>query len=70
MYHVEKEVLKFLTHPILLLTRMPPSISLLPLFKTLCISFKDKKAYIKRCTCFFLIKSAIVAYSKEVGALP
>jgi hypothetical protein len=69
MYYVEKEVLKFLAHQLLLLTRTPPSISPPPLFKTLYICFEDKKAYIKRRTCSFLVKRAVVAYGREVGAL-
>jgi hypothetical protein len=48
---------------------MPPSISPPPLFKALCIAFKDKKAYIKRRICSFLVKRAVVAYGREVGAL-
>jgi hypothetical protein len=69
MYHVEKEVLKILAPPISLLT-----------WSTLCIqpprpltvprmSFEDKKAYIKRRMCSILVKRAVVAYGREVGAL-
>jgi hypothetical protein len=32
-------------------------------------SFKDKNAYIKRRICSFLVKRAMVAYNREVGAL-
>jgi hypothetical protein len=70
MYHVEKEVLKFLVHLILLLTRQPLYIQRPHLFTILYMSFEDKKAYIKRRICFFLAKRAVVAHSREVGALP
>jgi hypothetical protein len=69
MYYVKKEVLKILAPLILLLTQQPLCIQPLRPLIVLRISFKDKKAYIKRRICFFLVKRAIVAYGREVGAL-
>jgi len=51
------------------LTRQPLYIQQPHLFIILYISFEDKKAYIKRRTCSFLVKKAVVVYSREVGAL-
>ena len=69
MYHVKKEVLKFLAPPISLLTQQPLCIQPPRPLTVLRMSFEDKKAYIKRRTCSFLVKRAVVAYGREVGAL-
>jgi hypothetical protein len=69
MYHVKKEVLKILAPPILLLTRQPLCIQPPRPLIVLRMSFEDKKAKIKRRIYSFLVKRAVVACGKEVGAL-
>ena len=55
-----KPIFPYLKHLYILLLR--------PLI-VLRISFKDSKAYIKRHIYSFLVKSTIIAYNREVGAL-
>ena len=54
---------------LIFLTRQPLYIQQPHLFTILYMSFEDKKAKIKRRMCSFLVKRAMVACGREVGAL-